>query len=203
MAPRHRRATVLLALVLGIAGCGGVTAVGMRLLAHPDRARTMAVDLAAAERGIARAHAWWNPRRRWYWQYLPGTGHSRRASLWGIVHLFGAYNAVALADPTPAHIAADRRFAIGAEQYWNPDLRPVPGYSPVRPGQTGFTWYDDEGWWGVAQFDAYRATHDRRFLGDAARSLRFVDSGWDPVAGGIWWNVLRSSRPARAWPAAR
>ena len=147
--------------------------------------------LAAARAGIAHAHAWWDPSRGWYRQYLPQTGHTRRATLWGIVHLFGAYNAVALADPTPAAVAADRRFAIGAERYWNPDIRPVPGYSPVPVGQTGHTWYDDEGWWGVAQFDAYRATHDRRFLADAARSLRFVDSGWDPRSGGIWWNDLR------------
>lgn len=182
---RIRRAAVLLALVAGVAGCS--TPAVIHLHARPTRM----TYLAAARAGIARARAWWDPHRHWYFQYLPGTGHSRRASLWGIVHLFGAYNAVALADPTPANVAADRRFATAAEQYWNPDLRPTPGYSPVQAGRVGHTWYDDEGWWGVAQFDAYRATHDRRFLADAARSLRFVDSGWDPRTGGIWWNDLR------------
>jgi glycosyltransferase involved in cell wall biosynthesis len=106
--------------------------------------------------------------------------------------LGGAYNAIAIADPSRGNVAAARRFGIGAERYWNPDLRPVPGYSRTPPGKVGRTWYDDEGWWGVAQFDAYRATHDRRFLADAARSLRFIDSGWDPVAGGIWWNDLHA-----------
>ena len=37
----------------------------------------------------------------------------------------------------------------------NPDLRPVPGYSRTSAGKVGRTWYDDEGWWGVAQFDAF------------------------------------------------
>src|SRR4051794_38260726 len=183
MASGMRAIVLMLLASIGVAGCS--SAHTSPPVPSPSR------DLAVPRHGIARAHAWWDPRRGWYRQYLPKTGHTRRASLWGIVHLFGAYNAVALADPTPAHVAADRRFAIGAEQYWNTDLEPVPGYSPVPVGQTGHTWFDDEGWWGVAQFDAYRATHDRRFLADAARSLRFVDSGWDPVAGGIWWNDLR------------
>jgi hypothetical protein len=190
MAPRARHAIVLLAVVLAVAGCG-VAAV-VRPALQPHRSLTPAAELAAAKAGVARAHAWWDPHLGWYRQFLPGTGNAKRATLWGIVHLFGAYNAIAIADPSRANVAAARRFATAAERYWNPDLRPVPGYSPVPPGQAGRTWYDDEGWWGVAQFDAYRATHDRRFLADAARSLRFVDSGWDPVAGGIWWNDLRT-----------
>jgi hypothetical protein len=40
----------------------------------------------------------------------------------------------------------------------------------------------------VAQFDAYRATHDRRFLADACTLPADHQLGWDPVAGGIWWN---------------
>jgi hypothetical protein len=184
-----RRVMVLLALVVGLVGCGSLAAVRPRV--RPQRRLAASPYLAAARAGVARARAWWDPHRGWYRQYLPSTIHTRTASLWGIVHLFGAYNAIAIADPSRANVAAARRFATGAERYWNPDLRPVPGYSPVPAGQVGHSWYDDEGWWGVAQFDAYRATHDRRFLADAARSLRFLDSGWDPVAGGIWWNDLR------------
>ena len=191
---------MLVALVLAVAGCGSVAlghAVRHHALLQPADPAPVApparsADLAAARAGVARAGAWWDPRRGWYDQYLPATGHTWRATLWGIVHLFGAYNAIAIADPSRANVAAARRFGIGAERYWNPDLRPVPGYSRTPPGKVGRTWYDDEGWWGVAQFDAYRATHDRRFLADAARSLRFIDSGWDPVAGGIWWNDLQT-----------
>ncbi|MEO8689177.1 MAG: glycoside hydrolase family 76 protein [Solirubrobacteraceae bacterium] len=204
---RHLTVLVALAVAVAVAGCGS-TAV--QLTARPHRTRapsvrrgpavypTRSVDLAAARAGIAHARAWWDPHRRWYDQYLPATGRTWRATLWGIVHLFGAYNAVAIADPSRADVAAARRFGIGAERYWNPALRPVPGYSRTPPGKVGRTWYDDEGWWGVAQFDAYRATHDRRFLADAARSLRFIDSGWDPVAGGIWWNDLHAFKASES-----
>ena len=211
MARRARLVTVLAALAITVAGCGSAA---VQQAARPHRARASpaapppsvrlapSAYLAAARAGVARARAWWDPRRGWYDQYLPATGHRWRATLWGIVHLFGAYNAIAIADPSRADVAAARRFAIGAERYWNPDLRPVPGYSRTPPGKVGRTWYDDEGWWGVAQFDAYRATHDRRFLADAARSLRFIDSGWDPVAGGIWWNDLHAFKASESLAGA-
>ncbi|MEA2466101.1 MAG: hypothetical protein QOJ57_227, partial [Thermoleophilaceae bacterium] len=111
---------------------------------------TRAAYLRLAERGIADSRAWWDTRGGWYRQRLGGVGGP--ATNWGIVHLFGATDALALADPTPAHRAAVRAFARGAERYWNPDLRPVPGYGP-SPGNRGAahrTWYDDEGWWGIA-----------------------------------------------------
>ena len=104
-----------------------------RALGYPARAAPApSVDLAAARAGVARARAWWDPHRGWYDQYLPGTGHTWTATLWGIVHLFGAYNAIAIADPSRANVAAARRFATGAERYWNPDLGPCPATAP-RP----------------------------------------------------------------------
>jgi hypothetical protein len=85
------------------------------------------------------------------------------------------------------------RFATGAERYLNRGLRPVPGYSPYpgdRDRETE-TWFDDNGWWGLAFINAYRATGTRRYLTDAQRALRYIAAvGWDPSAGGIWWNTL-------------
>ena len=155
--------------------------------------------LGAAVAAYDRSSAWWNPRRGWYRQFLPGDG-AGVATMWGIVHLFGATNAIALADPTPGHIAAAKAFANAAERYWNPQLRPVPAYSP-SPGSTGAnhrTWYDDEAWWGVAFDDAYRATGDRRYLTSAERSLAFVDSGWDPQKGGIYWDNRRTFKSSES-----
>ena len=118
--------------------------------------------------------------------------------MWGIVHLFGATSALAMADPTPANVATARWFATGAERYWDPNLRPVPGYGP-SPGARGtHAWYDDEAWWGVAFFDAFRATGDRRFLGDASRALAFIDSGWDPRQGGIYWDTNRTFKASES-----
>lgn len=153
--------------------------------------------LRAASDGLARARAWWDPRKQWYRQQLGG---SLLATNWGIVHLFDATSAVAIADPTPANQAAARAFADGAERYWNPDLRPVPGYGPY-PGNRGanhLSWYDDEGWWGVAFYDAFRATGDRRYLASADRSLRFLDSGWDPRTGGIYWSTHRTFKASES-----
>jgi hypothetical protein len=167
----------------------------------PHTGTTESKYLAPAEAAYARARDWWDPRRGWYRQFLPGTG-TGAATMWGIVHLFGATSAIAIADPRPANVAAARSFARGAERYWDPDLRPVPGYGP-SPGDRGtHAWFDDEAWWSVAFFDAYRATGDRRFLRDAARALAFVDSGWDPRSGGIYWDTNRTFKASESLAGA-
>jgi uncharacterized protein YyaL (SSP411 family) len=168
----------------------------------PSAPATRADYLRLAEAGVAASRDWWAPRRHWYRQTLDRT--SPLATNWGIVHLFGAVDALAIADPTPAHRAAVRTFAAGAERYWNPDLRPVPGYGPY-PGNHGAghrSWYDDEGWWGIAFYDAYRATGDRRYLASASRALAFLDSGWDPRSGGIYWDTRRTFKSGESLTGA-
>lgn len=170
-----------LATVLALAHPGGPAA-------HPY--------LKLAESGVAASQAWRDPVTHWYRQFLD---RRARATNWGSVHLFESIDAVAIADPTPAHRAAVRRVAAGAEGYWNPDLRPVPGYGAVR-GRRGnvHTWYDDEGWLGIAFHDAYRATGDRRYLASDRRALAFLDSGWDPIAGGFYWDTTRSFKASES-----
>jgi hypothetical protein len=166
----------------------------------PAQAPAVSPYLQPAITAYERSRAWWDPQAGWYRQFLPGRGQDTLATMWGIVHLFGATNALAIADPTPANIAAARSFADGAEAYWNPDLKPVPAYGPT-PNNRGpdlRTWYDDEAWWGVAYFDAFRATGDQRFLTGADRSLTFIDSGWDPHGGGIYWDNRRTFRSSES-----
>jgi hypothetical protein len=148
--------------------------------------------LAPAKAAVTQSNDWWDSKRHWFRERL-GTS-SRPATLWGIVHLFEAKNALAIAQPTSGRIAAVRNFARGAERYWNPNLEPVPGYaaSPDTRDRHRRTWYDDNGWWGTAFYDAYRATGDTRYLASAKRALMFVDSGWDPKRGGIWWDTRHS-----------
>ncbi len=161
--------------------------------------------LAPAEAAYRHSHAWWDGRRRWYRQFLPSAGKGRSAAtMWGIVHLFQAAEALAIANPTHANVAAARRFAAGAERYWNPDLRPVPAYGPV-PNNHGphlRTWYDDESWWGIAFYDAFRATGDRRYLTSAGRALTFLDSGWDKRRGGIYWDNRRTFKASESLAGA-
>lgn len=160
--------------------------------------------LRAAEAAYRRSRAWWDPRRGWYLKFLPGYGRGQLVTLWHVVHLFSAASAIAIADPTPRHLAAARWFANEAEHYWNPTLGPVPGYSPGYKvlDPTVMTWYDDDAWWGVAFFDAFRATGDRRYLRDAGRALAFVNSGWDPRRGGIYWDVHRTFKSSESLAGA-
>ncbi|MDQ6914644.1 MAG: glycoside hydrolase family 76 protein [Actinomycetota bacterium] len=137
--------------------------------------------------GVHRADdGWWDRDTGWYRDRLP-RGDRDPVTLWGSVHLFESLAAIEIASPTLGHVSALRDFAHGAERYWNPDLG---GFGSL-PGQRGNrrTWYDDNGWWGLAFLDAYRATHERRWLWDARRAYGFAHSGWDPVNGGIWWNT--------------
>jgi hypothetical protein len=151
--------------------------------------------LAAANKGLKQTHRWWSPRMHWYRAVLD---QGRVASLWGIVPLFEALNGLQTAAPSKRHRHQLNRFARGAERYLNPTLKPVPGFGPKpgqhNPGKT--TWFDDNGWWGLAFLDAYRATGNSRYLHDAEVAQRFISvSGWDTTPGrpgGIWWNTNHS-----------
>jgi hypothetical protein len=62
---------------------------------------------------------------------------------------------------------------------------------------------DDNGWWGIAFMNAFRATGARRYLLDAERALRYVARvGWDPQAGGIWWNTRHPYKAGEALASA-
>jgi hypothetical protein len=151
--------------------------------------------LRAANKGVKQAHRWWNRGRHWYSSTLGG---SQTASLWGVVPVFEALNGLQIAEPSARHRHQLSRFAWGAQRYLNPNLRPVPGFGP-RPGQHNpgkTTWFDDNGWWGLAFLDAYRATGNGRWLADAEIAQNFISvSGWDTTPGrpgGIWWNTNHS-----------
>ncbi len=161
--------------------------------------------LTLARAGVARAQQRWHDSRRgWYDARLHDSERYPLATIWDIVPLFESIDAIAIADPTPAARAAAARFADGAERYLNRGLRPVPGYSPYpgdREADTE-TWFDDNGWWGIAFVNAYRATGSRRYLSDAERALRFVAAaGWDPATGGIWWNTTHPYKAGAALAA--
>jgi len=149
--------------------------------------------LALARAGVAVAERRWrDPRRGWYDARLGDGDRYPLATIWDIVPLFESLDAIATAQPDAANGRALARFATGAERYLNRGLRPLPGYSPY-PGDRApdtLTWFDDNGWWGLAFLNAYRATGTRRWLGDAERALAYIDAdGWDRRAGGIWWNT--------------
>jgi hypothetical protein len=157
--------------------------------------------LQLAEAGVARAERTWHDRRRgWYDERLNDHERYPLATIWGIVPLFEALDAIEIAAPSAAHRAALAAFASGAERYFNASLRPTPGFAPY-PNDRGQvrTWFDDNGWWGLAFMDAYRATGSARDLRDAERAFAFIaERGWDSSGGGLWWNT---SHPYKAGEA--
>jgi hypothetical protein len=158
--------------------------------------------LTLAQTGVQRAEQRFSdPRLGWYDARLNDRERYPLATIWDIVPLFESLDAIAIAQPTPSHRRAVARFATGAERYLNRGLRPVPGYSPYPGDRTPDTetWFDDNGWWGLAFVNAYRATGTHRYLADAQRALRFIaTSGWDPGGGGIWWNTTHPYKAGEA-----
>jgi hypothetical protein len=203
-----RFAPILSAFALALAGAGG----GAPSAGAAAAARTAAAQgpftavqkhyLQLAEAGVARAQQRWRDRRLgWYDARLGDRDRFPLATIWDSVPLFESLDAIAIAQPTASNRSAVARFAAGAERYLNRGLRPLPGYSPY-PGDRSAstqTWFDDNGWWGLALVNAYRATGTRRWLADAGRALAYVAAaGWDRSEGGIWWNT---SHPYKAGEA--
>jgi Glycosyl hydrolase family 76 len=204
--PRARSAlacALVFAVALAVATAAGAAAPRK---AHRSAAPVLSAPqqhyLALAEAGVARAQQRWRDRRLgWYDSRLNDRARYPLATIWDIVPLFQSLDAIAIASPTASHLSAVKRFATGAERYLNHGLRPVAGYSPY-PGDRAAgteTWFDDNGWWGLAFIEAYKATGSRRWLSDAQRALTYIArAGWDPSGGGIWWNT---EHPYKSGPA--
>jgi hypothetical protein len=150
--------------------------------------------LAIAEQGFTKTErAFWDPQLHWYdWRLTTAIKPRPLASLWAAFPLIELGDAIAIADPTPAHKADVEALGRGAERYLDPNLRP-PGYTTYR-GITNpreHTYFDDNGWFEIAFLDAYQATGDPRFLHDSEQAWRFIaEKGWNPDGGGFWWETL-------------
>jgi len=151
-----------------------------------------------AEAGVRQAAHW--RHGGWYCEYL-GCAHGPYplVTIWGEAPLFETADALELAWPSATHRALVERFARANERYWD---RALGGYAPY-PGdrERGVrAYFDDNGWEGLAFLNAYRATHQRRWLRDAQRAFNFIAArGWDRAGGGgMWWNT---SHPYHSGPA--
>ena len=208
---RRRPLTSLLAAVLGaaalalcLAAAGAANEVDPADLVLPPSAQLASESARfrdVAIRGIrdARTH-WYDSGRGWYLERLNDTRQYPLATIWGVVHLFEAIDARAIARPTAANRAAVDAFARGAERYFDPNLPPSGGYAPYPTDRSGHerAWFDDNGWWGIAFVDAYRATGNRRYLGDAAKAMQFIaKAGW-ASSGGLWWNTAHPHKSGEA-----
>ena len=162
------------------------------------------LELAAA--GIEKTSEWWDGSAYWFYDQLGSNPKRAQVRLWGSNGMFEALDEIAIADPTAKTKAAVETFARGEQRYWNPNLKPVPGYAPQvgerRPSQP--TWYDDNAWVGIAFLDAYRATGNHTYLTDAERAFAFIAAGgWDAKqGGGMWWSTEHQWLSGEALAAA-
>jgi len=188
-----------------IAACAGALAVALSLVTATSATGAPALGdrkayLRLAAEGIDRAkEVWWNPAAHWYTEspHTPSDGPRDVATLWQLFPLFEAIDLVAIASPSRANRAAVSAFARGAERYWDPGLKPIGGYWFLPFNRRNVNaFFDDNGWWGLAFFDAYTATHNRRFLADAIRAFRFIQrAGWARnEGGGIWWDTAHDKK---------
>ena len=178
-------------------------AISVGLLCAAQAASAAGPDyLSLAKQGIGQAHKfYWVKSAHWYNDSLAGNDVPPLARAWSIVPLAEAIEGVALAQPSKANRNAVKSFDKFAEKYWNKDLKPHGGYAPY-PGDRGagdHVWMDDDSWWGLQFVDAYRVTHNRRWLKDARRASDFVDArGWagtaGGLAGGMRWNTFQFDR---------
>jgi hypothetical protein len=150
-----------------------------------------------AETGLRQAARWRDGS--WYCEYLDCShGPYPLVTLWGEVPMFEAIDALQIGSPSRAHRLLVERFARANERYWD---RALGGYAPY-PGDRDAdvqAFFDDNGWEGLAFYNAYLATGERRWLRDAQRAFRFIATrGWDRDGGGMWWNT---SHPYHSGPA--
>jgi hypothetical protein len=148
---------------------------------------------------------WWDSQLHWYRSYLGDHQQRPLGSIWDTVSMFELLDEVAIAQPSSRNRAAVESFGDYYEHYWNPNLKPTPGYAPY-PGdrsENQTTWYDDAGWLGLAFLDADRAGGNSRYLSGAEGAMAFIEAGgWDAIqGGGMWWDTQHPWRSGEALAA--
>lgn len=193
------------AVVLVLSAGGSGTSFPFSSLGAPGSSTSRSY-LELAEAGIERTSPWWDGSAGWFYEQLGSNPHRAEVTLWGGNGMFEALDEIAIADPTAQTRAAVETFARGEQRYWNPNLKPVPGYSPRVHERSSSqpTWYDDNAWIGIAFLDAYRATGDPAYVSDAERAFAFIAAaGWDArQGGGMWWSTEHQWLSGEALAAA-
>lgn len=146
--------------------------------------------LRLAKKGISDSYKnFWNPQHSWFNDRLNDNDQFPLGTIWTIFPLWEAVSGVAKAEPKGHHQSEVAFFANTAEGYYN---APNGGYGPY-PGSHDAgneIWFDDNAWWGLAFVDAYRVTHDGRYLDDAGRAMDFMEGrGWDNHRHTFAWST--------------
>jgi len=126
-----------------------------------------------AERDYAaQASAGIEALQRWY---RPRTGRWRTAGWWNAANALTAVIGY-------IQCTGDQRYLGVVEQTFVAAQR--------RHRDFIVSFYDDNGWWGLAFLDAYQATGVSSYLKEAERAFDFIArAGWNERGGGLWWNT--------------
>jgi predicted alpha-1,6-mannanase (GH76 family) len=117
--------------------------------------------------------------QRWY---RPRTGRWRSTGWWN------AANALTAVIDYTRHTGDQRHLAV-VEQTFRAAQR--------RHRDFIVSFYDDNGWWGLAWIAAYDLTGDGRYLSAARTIFANLRTGWDSTCGGgVWWNTARQYKNA-------
>jgi len=104
---------------------------------------------------------------------------------WSSGVLLSALAAGAKADPQ--FVPWLREYADAMQVYWNPQP-PVAGFD-VLPGPKPIDrYYDDNAWMAMALVETYEVLKDKKYLDQAAATVKYVLSGEDDkLGGGVYW----------------
>ncbi len=174
--------------------------VALALLAvHGDVLRATAGGAAETQHASLAAKAMLS------WYYLPPYGLLARyaeplggatqtVDLWGYSWALAGLEDAAALPGGERLLPLLRLLADNLEAYWDGDAA-LPGYAPtVYPGPGALKYYDDNAWAGLDLVAAFEMTGDMTYLARAERVFRYLESGWDPAGGGIYWNEAHLTR---------
>jgi hypothetical protein len=110
---------------------------------------------------------------------------------WGVGVMLSALAAGARVDPQVRPWL--REYADATRVYWN-TTGPVPGYDVLPAPKPVDRYYDDNAWMVMALVETYEVLGDRKYLGWAEDTLKYVLSGEDEqLGGGIFWKEAEKS----------
>jgi predicted alpha-1,6-mannanase (GH76 family) len=127
----------------------------------------------------AQASAGMEALQRWY---RPHTGRWRTAGWWNAANALTAVMGFIRYTGDQRYLGVIERTFLAAKR-WRPDFI--------------VSFYDDNGWWGLAWVAAYDLTGDDRYLAAARTIFANLVTGWDDTCGGgVWWNTDRKYKNA-------
>jgi predicted alpha-1,6-mannanase (GH76 family) len=127
----------------------------------------------------AQASAGIEALQRWY---RPRTGRWRTTGWWNAANALTAVIAYTQRTGDQRYLGVVERTFLAAKR---------------RHRDFIVSFYDDNGWWGLAWVAAYDLTGDGRYLAAARTIFANLVTGWDATCGGgVWWNTDRKYKNA-------